>query len=361
MKGIYIASITENRSRDIGVLNKIKGQIKGFEENQVCMDFIYMKENHIIYKNNPIKDIKKNSAIYFFKEIYSILKDNELNYDFAYIRYSVGNIFLLKLCKLLFKKNIKIIIELPTYPYEKELDKYVYLLRNIIKYADRYVTYNLKRYVNNMVSFIDMKQIFNISNLCIENGIDVSKIKYTGFSKTDYINAIAVANVTNSHGYDRFIMGLNEYYKSPNVRKVYFHLVGDGEEVKNLKKMVSDMKLEKYVLFYGAKYEPNLTDIYKKCNLGITALGMYRKDLECGSVLKAREYAARGIPFILGYEDKSFKNSKFVISVPNDDSYINIGEVVKKYDALDITGEEIRKYSETISWGYQTKKILDLI
>lgn len=358
MKGIYIASITENRSRDLGVFNKIKGQLNGFTENGVDMGWFLMRNNHIIYNDNPIFTVKKNKAIYFFEGVYKYLKQNSIDCDFVYIRYSIGNIFLLKLCKLLKKKGIKVVIELPTYPYEKELNKYGAVFGNLIKTVDRLVTSNLKKYVCNIVSFIDKETIFTIPNILIENGINVDEIKFTGFNKGQIINMISVANITNSHGYDRVINGLNEYYKDNPIREVYFHIVGDGDEVNNLKSLVAKYNLEKYVVFYGPKYEPELTEIFKSCNLGVTALGMYRKDLNCGSVLKAREYTARGIPFILGYDDASFKDAKFVINVPNDDSYINISKLIESFDNMEIKDIDIRNYTKNISWNYQIQKVL---
>lgn len=358
MKGIYIASITENRTRDVGVLNKIRGQLKGFKNAKVDMDFIYMKDNYICWNDKLLKNIKKNNSLVFFYGVCKILKSTKEKFDFVYIRYSVANIFLFKLCKIFHKRNIKVIVEIATYPYEKELNVYNSVVRYLMLKTDRYITKNLSKYVSNIVTFTENKSIYNIDTINIQNGIDLEKIKFTGFSKGEELNIIAVANVTFAHGYDRLIKGLSNYYKNGYKRKVSFHIVGDGAEVESLKNLVNDLGLSDIVIFYGAKYEPQLTDIYKKCQIGVTALGMYRKDVQQCSILKSREYAARGIPFISGYDDIPFMDSKYVLRVSNNDEDIDVIKVLEFYDSCNISDTQIRLDSERLGWNEQIIELM---
>jgi hypothetical protein len=70
-------------------------------------------------------------------------------------------------------------------------------------------------------------------------------------------------------------------------------------------------------------------------------------------VLKAREYLARGIPFIYGYNDTDLENEKdiaeFVYKVPANDSTINMEQIISFYDKVkQVTDypEKIRNFAE---------------
>lgn len=52
------------------------------------------------------------------------------------------------------------------------------------------------------------------------------------------------------------------------------------------------------------------------------------------STLKAREYAAKGLPFITSLKLDIFENEKFVLHVPADESNIDVNEIVAFYDEL---------------------------
>lgn len=358
MKGLYIASITKNRPRDLGVLNKIYGQLDGFKSEEVDMDFIFMKDNYIYRNNEKIKMVRKNNSLYFFKRLCEFFKGNCDEYKFVYIRYSVANIFLLKLCKIFYKLNIKVILELPTYPYKKELNIYSPVLKFLMNIADNYVSKNIHKYVENIICFTNDEEIYGIKTISIENGIDLEKIEFTGYVKQKELNLIAVANVTFAHGYDRLINGLSEYYKNDWERDVYFHIVGESLEANKLKQLVNSLGLNEKVIFYGSKHGEELTDVYKKCQMGVASLGIYRIGLNQVSILKAREYTARGIPFILGYYDNSFINSNYVIKVPNNDEHINIKDILEFYDSCNILDTEIRNDAERLTWHSQIKKIM---
>ncbi len=53
----------------------------------------------------------------------------------------------------------------------------------------------------------------------------------------------------------------------------------------------------------GPKMGIELDQEFQSADLGMGTLGMHRKGLTSGSVLKLREYTARGIPSVIGYDD----------------------------------------------------------
>lgn len=75
------------------------------------------------------------------------------------------------------------------------------------------------------------------------------------------------------------------------------HLVGDGYELDNCKKMVSDYQLEKKVLFYGSKYGGELLEFYKEADACLLTL---KCDNYVGQTMPAKlqSYMAVGKPIL---------------------------------------------------------------
>lgn len=207
---------------------------------------------------------------------------------------------------------------------------------------------------------------FGIKKKMLEvgNGIDVESIPYKenkSSIKNNYIHITGVANLAYWHGYDRFISSMYEYQKTKNKYNVIFNIVGDGEERIKLEELVNKLNLNNNVIFHGFKDNKSLTEIFNVTHIGLCSLALYRININYASVLKAREYAARGIPFILGCDDFDFKSQlDFVYQCDNDGSNINIHNIVDWYISLDNKYENfefIRDYAvKNVDYDTKVKK-----
>lgn len=65
----------------------------------------------------------------------------------------------------------------------------------------------------------------------------------------------------------------------------------------------------------------------------------------------------------MGYQDDNFeKKLPFYYQVSNDESLLDIGNIIEWYKNLRTTPKEIRKYAEdNLTWDKQMKKIIDEI
>jgi glycosyltransferase involved in cell wall biosynthesis len=146
--------------------------------------------------------------------------------------------------------------------------------------------------------------------------------------------------------------------KSEQSLKIELLIVGDGSEKNNLIQRVIDTGLTNNVIFTGALEGKELDLIFNDVHIGIGTLGSYRKKLFSSSTLKVREYAARGLPFILAEDDIDFSNNlEFVYRVPNNSSPINFFNIINWYSDLrqsQISSLEIRKYAE-LNLDYRVK------
>lgn len=359
MKILYLAAVDNKNPKDIGVIKKINGQINAFNNLDIDVDTIFYNSKEIYFNDNFLFSYKNQYSrrILMFKKILSEINFN--SYESIYIRYSNSDPFFINFLNAVKRKKIKVLIELPTYPYDqerKQRDLVALVSQSIDKVCRRF----LKESVDNIITFMEYEYIWGIPVIQLQNGIDVRELDFTGYNNSrKALTLTAVANISKWHGYDRILEGLRKYYEVNPDRKVFFNVVGEGDELYNLKSLVDKYNLQSHVIFHGAKSGDELTEIFKSTDIGVGSLGMHRIGINKGSTLKAKEYTARGIPFILGYIDASFKkDEKFICYVSNDDSDINFQEVLSFFDNLKVKGNEIRNIAEeNFDWTNQLFKV----
>ncbi len=80
----------------------------------------------------------------------------------------------------------------------------------------------------------------------------------------------------------------------------------------------------------GLVFGPELDTLLARANLAIASLGLFRKQMNQACPLKVREYMARGIPFVYGYNDPDVpEDSEFALKVPAEDQPVNMEEVIR--------------------------------
>lgn len=371
LKGLYF--VKEELEEYSGVYKKINSQIKALERLGIEMELSYSvkKTKHYFRKiDNLTIDEFPHSFLGRMKKkffYYNKLQDYILNkeFEFIYVRYNhFADRYFINFLKNLKSEGIKIFLEIPTYPYDEEIKDMK--IKNILK--EKKYRYKLKEYVDRIITFSEDDEIFGVKTIKINNGVDIENIKVVNKNKeqNNYeINFIGVAMISLWHGFDRMILSMAEYYKNNPKEIVRFHIVGDGDKkvVTELKDLVKKNNLEEHVMFYGYKSGKDLDEIYNKVDIAVGSLGFSRIGLKGGSPLKIREYIAKGVPIILGYEDISLKNTlDFIYQVPNDESVFDLYKILDWYKNLDKDSTKIRRYAEdNLTWDKQMKKVNDYI
>lgn len=363
MKGIYIAAIDSCQATEKGVITKINGQIKAFSEFNINMDFAYIKEKNVFLNDILIKKhLNKPTNFFFHRYIREYMLKDLKKYDFAYIRFSRGDLQYYNLIKLLSKNGIKVIIEIPTYPYKQQYN-YLNIKHLLYAFLDILIWKKIKKYIYRIAVTSNIEYIEGVKCINIFNGIDintlsVNKSKYDG--KT--INMVGIANISKWHGYDRIIRGMNSFYNKNNSHKVKFYLIGEGNEKQNLINLVGDLNLENVVEFLGVKTGDELNKELDRMHIGISSLALFRAG-GGHDPIKTKEFIGRGMPVVLGYNDKLVDmNLSYVMKVEEDDSEIDINNIIYKYDNMNCNKDEIRKYAEeNLSWTSQISKIVECL
>lgn len=322
MKAIFLCEDTKQDEKFNGVNKKISSQLEGLRSNGIDAVLHKLKRLPKLVRVLPFQ-----SSSLDWKQV-SISSD----IDLVYIRNSMADYQFLHSLKLWKEKHpaLKIIIEMPSFPYDMEAAA---TWNKLVLWRDRHYRKFLKKYVDRIVVFTDHETVFGIKAIQAVNGIDVNKVQMIKpiSNSSQSINVVAVALISFWHGYDRFIEGLFQYYKEGGSREIVLHLVGDGPATPELKQLVKKLKLEKYVIFYGTKSGTALDVIYDRADIGLDVLGSHRKGDRWFGSLKSREYLAKGLPFVTEYPlpDAIEPVKQYILKVPYDDSPIDMEELIR--------------------------------
>lgn len=348
MKGLYIYVSKNNdeiSSNSVGILKKIFSQYEVLKD-RVSKDF----EIKNVFKNNKYNKFQTFLFHLFSKNIFDFEFLDSDSCDYIYIRRLLpNNRCLLQALKKVKYKNpsCKIVYEIPTYPYDMEHKGFS---GKMFLFVDRIYRGKLHKYVDRIATLTDDKEIFGCKTLKITNGVDCSSIPICKKENLDknHINLIAVAQFSFWHGYERVIEGLSKYKNND----VFLHLVGNGEELEKYKSLVKKYGLENKVIFYGPLSGDELSAVFDIADVAICSLACHKKNIKLSAELKSREYLCRGLPMIASTKIDILSNDhKFCFRVPEDDSPINIEEIVTYVKDLYKDGrretiENIRKFAE---------------
>jgi glycosyltransferase involved in cell wall biosynthesis len=282
-----------------------------------------------------------------------------LRYPYHLLVYPKNIIKNKRTCKVIFEHNtkemeeFKLVYGIFSQSFIQELIFSIFLRSQsdaIIGVTDEITHYQLCKYHD------PQKPHFTIGN-----GFDINSVilrllpNYNGIC----LHLLCVANVSRWHGIDRLIEGLAAY-NGP--LKIILHIAGEGYELPHLKQMVTERKLIEQVIFHGFKSGNKLDSLFNICHIAIGSLGLHRIGLNESSTLKAREYCARGIPYIIACGDPDFPDDfPYILRVPPDESPIDIESVVhfaQKVCADSDHPKKMRKYAEeNLDWSIKMMKL----
>ena len=371
MKALFL--IGESLTDFGGISKKIIAQVNALKNLGLHVALSYLKadqKNKFVtryideekineFSSNPIlSQIQWRTR---YKNVYDYIVENGI--EIVFIRYiHFANPFFTSFLKKLNKKNIKVLLEIPTYPYDQEYQE-LKLTSKLVLHVEKLSRRRFKKYVARILTVTPYKTIFGVPTIEISNGIDPSSIKIVEKNNsTSDINLIGVASMARWHGYDRLIEGFRDYYSNPtNKREIFFHIVGDNDNAESLryKELVKKYHLSEYISFYGRKSGEELDTIFNQADLAVGSLACHRIEIKDVKSLKNREYCARGLPFFYSETDAEFEGKDFVFRVPADESSINIEKIFEFISNHNFDAQKIRKYAiENLSWEKQYQKVL---
>ncbi len=374
MKGIFFSQL-KTEKKDQGAVRKVFDEIEAFQKNGFEMRHVNVRPVDSGLRSTRVG--RKICALLPFLFVFSkyVYDASYEGYDFYYFRFEAADRYLVKFLRELKKHNpnSKILIEFPNFPGNSWMVMpwcFPILLKDIIarrsysKYVDRFVVLDPAYPI-----------IYGVPSLNYMNGIDLSRVPVrvpVEKKCKGRIDIVGVATMFPTHGYDRFIKSLNEYYRNGGGRDVLFHVVGEGPgpELKRYKGLVEKYHLDDHVVFEGTLVGHQLTECYNRCDMALDDLCGFRMGLKVSSSLKSREYLGSGLPIIAGCDidvmmDKEFK---YYLKLENDDSMIDVDKIVDFYDriyseeSVDSVIKNIRQFAEeNCSYGSTLKNVFSYL
>lgn len=359
MKLLYIAICDLWANGEVGIKNKVFSQLKSLEKKSETYIVTWKNMMFCTFRYNQLIDKKvllSSEAIYRYIEEFV----EERGIDMIFLRYLQTNPWLNEFLKNMKKKKRIVVIDFPTIPYDEEIKGRVELEE------DRAYRGELKKYVRYSTNYNGLDSVFGIPSIQFHNGVNLEDIPIKSNSVSKDITLIAVASMNFWHGYDRLIRGMADYYKTgADKQKVYVRLVGLGKEIPRYQELIKENNLDEYIKLVGIMQGEDLDEEFNKADIAVGSLGMYRVGMQSASPIKAKEYCAKGIPIVLGYNDLAFPEElEFICKVPNDDTNIGIDNLLKFYEDFrqDGSKKKIREYAQkSLTWDIQFEKLFTQI
>jgi len=382
MRFIYLHREFENLNS--GVNKKIDSQLRHLSDLGVdCEKFSVLNGDNCHFQTGPYAIVSKSVLIGKIYNIIGILRRESLvnialsnklplltQKDILYMRTPYPFRFIAKRFKE--PRACKIVIEYQTIePLEYKLKgNFWYLLLDLLfgnsirKHSDAIIG------VTDEITCYQLKRSGDPSkpHITIGNGIDVASVplREPPACTGEALHLLCVANVSRWHGLDRLLRGLATY---SGTSKIVLHIAGDGSELLHLQTLTNELGISDQVVFHGFLTGKALEALFDQCHIAVGSLGIHRIGLKEASILKAREYCTRGIPFIYGIPDPDFPTDfPYILHLPADESIIDAEQVLafarKVYTNPDHP-KKMRHYAEEhLDWSVkmkQLKKFLEVL
>ncbi|MDF2849923.1 MULTISPECIES: hypothetical protein [Sphingobacterium] len=353
-----------------GISKKIFGQVKGLRECGAEVKLCYyevLDSGHRawIVEDEIIADLgkgpwAKSRKRWDFRGLTAYVSSER--FDLIYMRsYHNSSPFLINAVRKFRQTGAKVVMEIPTYPYDQE---YIRLIDKIMQVPDRFFRKAMASVLDGIVTFTEEEEIFGAKTIKISNGIDLNELPLRVKKTHDEyeIHLLAVAEIHFWHGFDRVIKGLGIYYKGNPTCKVFFNIVGNLSGAREQNEIFSAIEaagVQEYVFLHGALWGKKLDLMFDQADFAIGSLARHRSGITFIRTLKTREYAARGIPFMYSEVDSDFEDKPYILKAKPDESPIDIRQIVSYCSSVDWEPLSIRNDIYELSWRNQMKKVID--
>jgi glycosyltransferase involved in cell wall biosynthesis len=377
----YVYFLMENAS--FGVTQKVRQQARSIERSGMEGLDIYVLNPSINEESAHLKFVSfKGVSFYPVRVFYYLFNKRALiesaidldKYDRVILRHSFSDGSLLGLMNkvpVVLEFHSKIITEL-----EVKLADTQSILKKIIRSVrigiEKRFLYQL---LNKSSGFITMgkelaehyseKSDQKTPHQIIFNGCDVANINVTGFKPFDgkEFHLVFLGSRPDPwHGIPRLVNAIKAYKQEGNQVDVNLHFIGN---ISAAEVGVSDS--EKGFHFHGVLKGIELDDAMSKMNMAACTMAQYMKQLDETSAIKTVEYLARGIPFLIAYEDTALTGQESLLGTymkfPNDDSPIDLKPIIEFSKRVSQNKEAVTKtmrdYAENeCDWAVKMKEYL---
>ena len=373
LEGLLVYPISIDHPGNRGIINKMEYQLEALSSLVGNVDLVCSSRQGPVFNGKlaakyPVTG-RWFDSVNHYGLFYSHLEKyvREKTYDFLYVRYPLALPSFLRFLRRarLANPQMKIISEVATFPYRRE---FTTPKRRALLLLDDLGRRHLKRYLDGIVTFYGQTEIYDVPCFQLTNGVDVQQIAVKkDRERSDDFVMIAVGNLAERHGIDRALRGMASYLNQSVSKRVSLHIVGDGPAIPSLADLTRQLRLNGFVHFHGNKHGAKLDALFDGADVALDSLAIHRLQLPCSSSLKAREYCARGIPFVVASDDPDFRAPfPFAHRIPANDTPLDVPSLLQFHASLRATHpealEEMRSYAEQhLTWKSKLAPVVDYL
>lgn len=354
MNVLFVANL--QLAENEGIYKKIMAQASGLKRAN-NKGWLITKHNRGCIERNLQTNITKNNLTHILDATKSIIVSEDIG--LIYIRHMIPSVKLIALLRWSTKMRIKVLYDIPTYPYYAEQfrnsnRKYRTLGRLTLDTIFWPCIYN---YITKLVVIKSNSQIHMYKKMIeITNGADVDSVVEKKYAPMvpDKVSMVTVGTLYPYHGYDRVMKGLFEYNRKKNVIPVEFHIVGESPTIEIMKNQVQELGL-KNVFFHGIKTTQELNVMYDEYDIGLGSVSLHRRNADIDTTIKVIEYYCRGVVVATsGKSPMDQYDTQMTIHVVDDDNPLDISLLIDEYRKISTEKKkEISKLGkEKFSWDY---------
>ncbi|MFH5835239.1 glycosyltransferase [Proteiniclasticum sp. C24MP] len=375
---LYIAFIY--LSETDGIAKKVLSQARGFSKSMQKCSLLCCEDDSIVHLeiingeivNKTIKSrlnqVGSNSKerIMTIKELIEVanalIKNEKM---LIYIRHMIPTVSHIRFLKNAKLSGHKIGYEIPTYPYYYEQFHVAHnKMKAIIKICNDIIHWPLiYKYVDNIYTIMSNSnsKVYKKMYL-IKNGVEINtKIKFTEKKNEDKFNLIGVGTIWPYHGYDRVIDAIMESKgKLENGLDIYFHVVGESDEISKLERYCKLNNLTGHVIFHGKKFGNDLNELYNISHIGVGTLALNKRNADIDTAIKNIEYLSKSLPIVTSGKIFDISEDSNLYFISKNDQIIDLNEVYKFYKSYKNLYKKdiLEKTLVEFSWDSITKDII---
>ena len=267
----------------VGITRKVKEQIQAFRKLRYEVFYSGYLEDGVAIFNNKDEVIEEKKFLFkndrlnhIFRRYlllilcFNFISKTKIDFRISYLRYHFFDMFYIKLLKELKRKRMLTIIEAHSYPVFTKNNYF-----NIFYVLDKIYSKKAYKYCDLIAAMNNYKEIWRIPTYEIENTLKIEKYSLKKYKKLcDKFILINIAFENRTHGLDRLISGLYEYYK--NNFEITIEIILIGEYSKKTINLVKKLNLFKYVNFVGKKTKEEIDEYMNEAHFAIGSLGNHK-------------------------------------------------------------------------------------
>ncbi|MBK8785157.1 MAG: hypothetical protein IPN43_01365 [Chitinophagaceae bacterium] len=314
------------KNKNSGIAKKCLGIIDAFN-SKYEVDVMSEFNGEVFFNEKKIKDYSSTlnkMRFYYYNDIFlgqfSVFSKqvSSNNYDVVYVRIHYFVTFgLLRFLKKIKRtnKSVRIYIEIPTFPFDKELKSKVYRFRNQV---NRLTIPLLKKYVTKIVTLSTHDIIWGIPTVRISNGFlpavtDRELVRRQPNVPDNEFHIAMIAQFNDWHAADILVKSLKAYTLTSGPVTIKIHFI--GKMIAKVIEMVKQENLQHDIIFHEEMDANEIAMFLNNIHVCVGTLGHHRKNIQLDSSLKNREYAFSGMPMILKTPDLDFQKTCFLKNI----------------------------------------------